>query len=103
MKIVRYIIGLLIIIVIFWAATGATRDCRVSPYLGENCLSLWASHTLGVPFTPLLRSAVLEIVGLMLVVGLYLALRFLSAKHSSTAPSLPDPPEPPRGGQGSDT
>ncbi len=85
MRIARYGTGLLIAGLVLWLATMATRDCSVGPYLAANCLSLWVSHKLGLAFSPLLRSLVLEIAGLILVGGLYLTFRFVVPRSSKKA------------------
>jgi hypothetical protein len=79
---------------ILWLAALATRDCALGPYLAANCLGLFVSHRLGLAFTPLLRSVVLEIAGLALVAGLYLTLRWVlprSSKKPSEADGGPKP------------
>jgi len=72
-----------------YAADHATRDCKVGPYLYDNCMWVALRTRLGLPASRLLRMATLESVGIALAVLLYLAYRiaFLRrpAKESPTS------------------
>jgi hypothetical protein len=76
-KALRILAGVVVIGLIFYAASRAVRDCLARPYIYENCLWLWLRDGLHLPQSKLLRAVVLEVVGLALLAGLYITVRFL--------------------------
>jgi len=60
-----------------YLAQSAVRDCPSGLYTYDNCLWLWLREQSGLPQSKLLRSMVLQLVGLTLVVGLYLTYRYV--------------------------
>ena len=77
LKIFRYISGVLLIILLFYAATQAVQDCTIGLFAYENCLWLWVRDLLGLPQNKLLRAATLELFGLALLVGFYATFRYV--------------------------
>ena len=73
----RVIAGLIIVGLVLHAADLATRDCRVGPYLYDDCMWLWIRHHLGLPASRWLRMATLESVGIALAAVLYLTFRYV--------------------------
>jgi hypothetical protein len=59
------------------AADLATRDCRLAPYVYDDCLWLGLRAHLGLPAGKFLRMAALECVGLALAFALYLTFRYV--------------------------
>lgn len=94
-KLARHIVGLGAAALTLWLAGRATQDCAVSPYLAENCLTLWVSAKLGISFTPSLRAVVLGIAGLGLLAGGYLVFRLaiLMSRHRAKESELRGPSE----------
>ena len=76
-KIFRYLLGFAIVGMVLQAADLATRDCRVAPYVYEDCLWLKLRAHLGLPASRLLRMSVLEGVGISLVLILYFTFRYV--------------------------
>ena len=100
-KTLRIILGVLIVGVVLHAADLATRDCRVAPYVHENCLWIWVRIHLGLPASRLLRMVVLECAGVALTAALFLTIRFVFPFRRSKA-GVPEPSAPvdPQGPQG---
>jgi hypothetical protein len=76
-KTARIVLGIIVIVLVLHAADLATRDCRIAPYVYDNCLWLWLRARLGLPASRFLRMAVLECVGIALGLVLYLTFRYL--------------------------
>jgi len=81
------------------AADLATRDCRLAPYVYDNCMWVGLRTHLGLPPSRFLRMALLESVGIVLVVILYFTFRYVfpfrrarPAAPDSTPPFVSDPP-----------
>jgi len=83
-KALRVILGVTTVGLVLYAADLATRDCRVAPYVYDNCMWLVLRTRLGLPASRLLRMAVLECVGIGLAVALYLTFRYLFFFHKAT-------------------
>ena len=60
---------------VLYAADRATRDCKVGPYIYDNCMWLVLRTRLGLPASRFLRMAALECVGIALALLLYIAYR----------------------------
>lgn len=88
LKAVRILVGFSLIGLILYAASLATRDCTVGLYVFSPCLWVWVREHLGLPDSKLLRSGLLELVGLALAAGLYLTIRYVlpRRKKARTAP-----------------
>ena len=90
----RYILGFTIVGVVLRAADLATRDCRIAPYVYEDCLWMKLRTHLGMPASRLLRMSVLEAVGIGLALILYFTFRYVfpsrRAASSASEPSSPD-------------
>lgn len=76
-KIGRGVLGCCLIAGIFYAAELAVRDCPAGLYVYNNCLWLWVREQTGLPESHFLHALVLWIVGLLLLAGIYLTVRFV--------------------------
>jgi hypothetical protein len=99
-KALRIILGVVLVGLVLHAADLATRDCRLAPYVYDDCMWVWLRAHLGLPASRFLRMAVLEGVGVVLALVLYLTFRYVFPFRRGT-PAAPDssPPlvtEPPR-------
>ncbi|HTS71607.1 MAG TPA: hypothetical protein VMO17_21745 [Terriglobia bacterium] len=92
-KALRVIIGLVVTGLVLYAADLATRDCRVAPYVYDNCMWLGLRTRLGLPASRFLRMALLECVGIGLALILYVTFRylFLGRKVNPAAPDSTPP------------
>ncbi|MGO8819354.1 MAG: hypothetical protein ACLQVG_32380 [Terriglobia bacterium] len=85
---------------VLYTADLATRDCRLAPYVYDDCMWVWLRTHLGLPASRLLRMVVLEAVGIVLALVLYLTFRYVFPLRSMTRPapdaSTPLDPAPPR-------
>ncbi len=93
-KTIRIIIGIVAAGVVLHLADLATRDCRVAPYVYDDCMWMGLRARLGLPANRFLRMAALECVGILLALVLYVAFRFAFSfrKPKSPAPESPAPP-----------
>ncbi len=96
-KVIRIILGIAVVALVLHAADLATRDCRVAPYVYDNCMWLALSGHLGLPANRFLRMAAFEFVGILLAVVLYLTFRYIfpfrrakPAVADSSQPSVPE-------------
>jgi hypothetical protein len=90
LKWIRIASALVLCAAIFYAVALATRDCSVTPYFAVNCLGQWVEHHLGLPSSRLIRAFILEIVGIFLVAGLYLTIRYVFPhRHPEPSPEAP--------------
>lgn len=89
----RIILGAAIIGVVLRAADLATRDCRVAPYVYEDCMWLSLRTHLGLPASRFLRMGVLECVGIVLALVLYVTFRYVFPWRR-VVPSAPDSTSP---------
>ena len=99
-KALRIILGLAVVGLVLHLADLATRDCRIAPYVYDDCMWMGLRIRLGLPASRFLRMGVLECVGIILALVLYLTLRYVFPFRRVT-PASPDlaPPldsEPPR-------
>ena len=76
-KLARIIPGMVVLGLVLYAADLATRDCRVAPYLYDDCMWIGVRAHLGLPASRLLRMAFLECVGIALALVLYLTFRWV--------------------------
>ena len=99
-KALRIILGVAVVGLVLYAADLATRDCRLAPYVYDDCMWIWLRAHLGLPASRILRMAVLECVGIVLALILYLTFRYVFPfrRGTSTAPDSSPPlvAEPPR-------
>ncbi len=77
MKVIRIIAGILLTGLLLHAANLAVRDCTAGLNSYDNCLWLRIRERLGFPPSKLLRAGALELVGLALLAGLYLTVRYV--------------------------
>lgn len=95
-RIARITLAIVIAALALHAADLATRDCRLAPYVYDDCMWIWVRTHLHLPASKFLRMAVLECVGIFLSLILYLALRYIFPwrKRSPIQPesSLPSQP-----------
>ena len=91
-KMLRIFAGVLLIGLIFRTATLATRDCTIGLYVYDDCLWVWIREQLGLPASKFLRAGVLELIGLALLAGLYLTVRFVFPPWRRGASTLDTPP-----------
>ena len=99
-KTLRIILGLAVVGLVLHLADLATRDCRIAPYVYDDCMWMGIRTHLGLPASRFLRMGVLECVGIILALVLYLTFRYVFPFRRVT-PASPDlaPPldsEPPR-------
>ena len=92
-RILRIIAGLAIVGLVLHAADLATRDCRVAPYVYDDCLWIGLRARLGLPASRFLRMGVLEVVGIALALILYLTFRYVFPfrRRPSAAPDAAPP------------
>jgi hypothetical protein len=94
LKALRILAGALAIALILAAASHAVRDCTVAPFIYENCIWLQVRDQLHLPQSKFLRGLTLELVGLALLVGVFLTIRYVfptrRAHRVDSGPSLPD-------------
>lgn len=76
-RISRVIVGCCVIAGIFYAAVLTVRDCPAGLYVSNNCLWLWVREQTGLPESHFLHALTLWIVGLILLAGIYLTVRFI--------------------------
>jgi hypothetical protein len=98
-KALRIIIGIAVVGLVLHAADLATRDCRLAPYVYDDCMWIGLRTHLGLPASRFLRMAVLECVGIVLALVLYLTFRYVfpfrrvtRAAPDSAPPLVPEPP-----------
>ena len=77
LRIARIIAGIIVVGLVLHAADLATRDCRLGPYVYDDCMWLWVRHHFGLPESRLLRMATLEIVGIALAIVLYFTFKYI--------------------------
>jgi hypothetical protein len=90
-KALRIIFGIVIVAVVLHAADLATRDCRLAPYVYDDCMWVWLRTHLGLPASKFLRMAALECVGLVLAFILYLTFRWVFPWRKPV-PAVSEPP-----------
>ena len=76
-KAFRIILGIVVVGLVLHAADLATRDCRVAPYVYDDCMWMALRARLGLPANRFLRMAVLECVGIALALVLYFTFRYV--------------------------
>jgi hypothetical protein len=91
-KALRIILGIAIVGLVLHAADLATRDCRLAPYVYDDCMWVWLRTHLGLPPSKFLRMAVLECVGIVLALILYVTFRYLFPFRKVTPPALNSAP-----------
>jgi hypothetical protein len=77
LKTLRILAGVLALALILAAGSGAVRDCPVGPFTYENCIWLQVRDALHLPQSKFLRGLTLELVGLTLLVGVFLTIRYV--------------------------
>jgi hypothetical protein len=92
-KALRIIIGVVLVGLVLHAADLATRDCRVAPYVFDDCMWMALRARLGLPANRFLRMAALEFVGIVLALVLYLTFRYVFPFRRA-ARSTPDSAPP---------
>jgi len=73
----RIVAGILLIALFLVAAGRTTRDCTVGVYVYDICAWVWVREQLGLPASKFLRAAFLELIGVTLTLGIFLAIRFV--------------------------
>ena len=95
----RITMGMVIVGLVLYAAGWATRDCKVAPYVYDNCMWLGVRSHLGLPASRLLRMVTLEFVGIALASVIYLTITHIFPSPRSTRipeeSSRPQAPAPP--------
>ena len=76
-KALRIVAGLILVAVLLYAAPWSTRDCSTVTYSSDNCLWLRVRERLGLPPSRVGRALALELVGLSILGGLYLTVRYV--------------------------
>jgi hypothetical protein len=77
LKTLRILVGVVALAVILAAASLAVRDCQIAPFTYENCIWLQVRDWLGLPQSKFLRGLTLELVGVSLLAGLILTIRYV--------------------------
>jgi hypothetical protein len=94
LKILRILAGVLALGLILAAASLAVRDCPIGPFTYENCIWLQVRDELNLPQSKILRGLTLEVIGLCLLAGVLLTVRYVfppRRKQASDAEgALPD-------------
>ena len=62
---------------LLYLASRATQDCTIGMLSYDNCWWLWVREQCGLPASKLLRAGFLELVGLLLLGGLILTVRYV--------------------------
>jgi hypothetical protein len=91
-KPVRVILGIVSVAIVLCLAQLATRDCRLAPYVYDNCLWHMVRTRFGLPDNRFLRMGLLESVGIILVLILYLTYRFVFPPDARSSTSTPTGP-----------
>ncbi|MFZ0963997.1 MAG: hypothetical protein WAO35_24290 [Terriglobia bacterium] len=92
-KALRIIFGVAVVgLVLHWADL-ATRDCRVAPYVYDDCMWMGLRTRLDLPASRFLRMAVLECVGIALALLLYLTFQYVFP-FRKVKPTAPDSSPP---------
>ena len=73
----RIVVGVLIIALCLLAASRTTRDCTIGLYVYDICAWVWVREQLGLPASKFLRAAFLELIGISLALGIFLAIRYV--------------------------
>jgi hypothetical protein len=76
-RLLRIILALALAGMALHAADLATRDCRLAPYVYDDCMWIWVRRHLHLPASKFLRMAVMECVGIFLASVLYFTLRYI--------------------------
>ncbi len=76
-KTVRFALGCGLVALILYAAELAVRDCPHGILVYDNCLWLWVRQETGLPQSKLLHVLALFIVGLGLLAGVCVAVRYV--------------------------
>ena len=92
-KALRIILGVALVGLVLHAADLATRDCRIAPYVFDDCMWIGLRARLGLPANRFLRMAALEFVGIVLALVLYLTFRYVFPFRRTTRPA-PDSAPP---------
>jgi hypothetical protein len=87
-KPLRIFAGLVLIGLLLHAAALAVKDCTVGILTYDNCMWIWVREKLGLPPSKLGRAALLELVGLALLAGLYLTIRYIFPRRQTRESSL---------------
>ena len=96
-KAMRITLGVAIVGLVLCAADLAMRDCVIALYVYDNCMLMGLHSHFGMPDSRFLRMGVLECVGIVLALVLYLTFRYIlpfrrADTPDSTPPLLPEPP-----------
>ena len=84
-KVMRIIAGIILVGLLLAAAWLATRSCTVELYVYDSCLWIWVREQLGLPASKFLRAGFLELVGLAILAGIYLTVRYVFPKRADRA------------------
>lgn len=92
-KTLRIILGLGVVGLVLHLADLATRDCRIAPYVYDDCMWMGLRVRLGLPASRFLRMGVLECVGIVFALVLYLTFRYVFPFRKVTR-AAPEPAPP---------
>jgi len=87
LRVLRIILGIGVVGLVLHTADLATRDCRLAPYVYENCMWIKLRTHLGLPASHFLRMGAFECVGIFLTLVLYLTFRFVFPFRKATPPA----------------
>jgi len=89
-KAARILIGTLWLGLLLGVASWAVRDCPVAPYVYENCIWLSVRDHYHLQQSKVLRAAVLEAIGLVLLAGLYFDIQYVFRSRPTSSPHPDD-------------
>ncbi len=84
-KALRIIAGIVLVGLLLAAASLATRSCTADLFVYDSCLWIWVREQLGLPASKLLRAGFLEVVGLVILAGIYVTVRYVFPKRADRA------------------
>jgi len=77
LKTLRIVAGVLTLALILAASSRAVRDCPIGPFTYENCIWLEVRDALHLPQSKFLRGLTLELIGVCLLAGVLLTVRYI--------------------------
>jgi len=86
-RFLRIAAGLALVAGLLYLASLAVHDCTVGLHVYDNCVWMWVRQQTGLPPSKLLRALTLEIVGLALVAGLYVTVRYVFPRRQKAGGS----------------
>lgn len=98
LRIFRVLLGIAVLSLLFGVASSAVRDCEVAPFVYENCAWLDVRDVLALPQSKVLRGALLQAIGLILLGGILMTWRYLFLRRGAGTDDRPANDSRPVGG-----